>query len=108
MKRKMWEVVVVASIIMASYFLTSMALNANFGEYIRLGLIALSFMLMMVAINQARVIAQDAVNNTKIDNLISISYSVMMWYFLFITSIYLVVQMLQVVANVKKRPNPNT
>lgn len=104
----MWEVVVVASIIMASYFLTSMALNANFGEYIRLGLIALSFMLMMVAINQARVIAQDAVNNTKIDNLISISYSVMMWYFLFITSIYLVVQMLQVVANLKKRPNPNT
>lgn len=104
----MWEVVVVASIIMASYFLTSMALNANFGEYIRLGLIALSFMLMMVAINQARVIAQDAVNNTKIDNLISISYSVMMWYFLFITSIYLVVQMLQVVANVKKRSNPNT
>lgn len=104
----MWEVVVVASIIMASYFLSTMALNANFGEYIKLGLIVLSFMLMMVAINQARVIAQDAVNNTHIDNLISISYSVMMWYFLFITSIYFVIQIMQAVNNVKKRPNPNT
>jgi len=104
----MWEVVVVASIIMASYFLSTMAINANFGENIKLGLIVLSFMLMMVAINQARTIAQDAVNNTNIDNLISITYSVMMWYFLFITSIYLVIQIMKLVENVKKRNNPNT
>jgi phosphate starvation-inducible membrane PsiE len=93
---------------MASWFLASMALNASFNEIIKMALIVLSFMLMMVAINEARIIAEDATNNTHIDNLISITYSVMMWYFLFITSIYLVIKMFQMVENVKKRPNPNT
>jgi phosphate starvation-inducible membrane PsiE len=93
---------------MASWFLASMALNASFNEIIKMALVVLSFMLMMVAINEARIIAEDATNNTHIDNLISITYSVMMWYFLFITSIYLVIKMFQMVENVKKRPNPNT
>ena len=105
-----WETSAVSIITFCALLFGYLSMNVRFPKGFRMMFVFMSFLLILVAINQARVITEDAVNDPDLDRLISITHASLIYFFLTLTSIFLTIELVLLIQriNVKKKTSGNT
>jgi len=105
-----WEVFAVGIIVFSSLLFGFLGLNYKFPKGFRMMFVFMSFLLIIVAINQARTITEDATGNTELDRLISMTHASLIWFFLTFTAIFLTLEMVAMFGwfSAKKKASGNT